>query len=302
MRWPRGTAERDPNPAASMALLDEVLDPPLGPGYHSAAEDRVAAGLPASSGTRTWLMFATSVVVGIICTVAAVTLRTPDPAAAEGREQVIARIEAAQEVGDEQRLLVEQLRAEVGALEQQALATEGTGDQIAAAAVQAGAIAVRGPGVEVTLADAEQVPDAAPGDEADPERVNARDLQLVVNGLWLAGAEAVSINEHRLTSTSAIRFAGQAIIVDFRGLTPPYVVRAIGDPDALARETSSGLTGAYLAELRQQLGLQAEVSSPDAITIGAAERLITRVGAVATLDPGSEPTPGLPSPDPLEER
>ena len=36
----------------------------------------------------------------------------------------------------------------------------------------------------------------------------------LVNGLWQAGAEAISINGQRLTSTSAIRFAGQAILVD----------------------------------------------------------------------------------------
>ena len=50
MRFPRlGQAQRDPDPAASMALLGEVLDPPIGPGYHSAAQARVDAGLPASS-------------------------------------------------------------------------------------------------------------------------------------------------------------------------------------------------------------------------------------------------------------
>lgn len=301
MRWPRGAPERDPNPAASMALLEEVLDPPLGPGYHSAAQDRVAAGLPASSGTRTWLMFATSVVLGLIGSVAAVTLRAPDPAAAEGRVQVIERIEAAQLAGDEQSRLVEQLRAEVADLEQAALAEgPGTGTQIVEAAELAGAVAVRGPGVEVRLDDADRVPDAAPGDEVEPERVNARDLQLVVNGMWLAGAEAVSVNDHRMTSTSAIRFAGEAIIVDFRGLTPPYVVRAIGDPEGLARETSTGLTGAYLAELEQQLGLATEVVAVDVLTLGAAERLTTREGSVAT-EPEADPTPGAPRTDPSEE-
>lgn len=292
MRWPsvkRG--ERDPNPAASMALLEEVLDPPVGPGYHSAAQARVAAGLTPSPGLNTLLMFVVALVLGFLVTVAAVTLRAPDPAAAATRAELITRIEAAQAAGDEQVLRVEALRAEILALEQQqARVAEGAEGEriIAATALNAGARAVQGPGVVVTLEDAKRRTDEAPGEERKPERVNARDLQLVVNGLWSAGAEAISVNEHRMTSTSAIRFAGEAIIVDFRGLTPPYVVKAIGDPDRLAAETSSGLTGAYLSELRRQLGLGTAVSASDLITVGAAERLTTRVAEESGTDTQTE--------------
>lgn len=265
-----------------MALLNEVIQAPLGPGYHSAAQRRLDAGLPASSGTRTWLMLLTAVLLGLLGTVAVVTLRTPDPAAAEGRAQIVERIEAAQAAGDEQRVQVEQLRADIAALEQEASESQGEARQelIAAAGMQAGAQAVQGPGVVVVLDDA-TTSDQAPGEAGEPERINARDLQIVVNGLWSAGAEAISINGHRMTSTSAIRYAGEAIIVDFRGLAPPYEVRAIGDPEALGRETSEGVTGAYLGELRSQLRLRADVTTSTEIQIGAAERLSTRLGTVA---------------------
>ena len=66
MRFPRRTSVGqgpDRDPAASMALLEEVLDPPVGPGYHSAAEARREAGLPASSGFSTTLMFVTALVL-----------------------------------------------------------------------------------------------------------------------------------------------------------------------------------------------------------------------------------------------
>ena len=76
--------------------------------------------------------------------------------------------------------------------------------------------------------------DAAEGGARPQQgRVIAKDLQFVTNALWESGAEAVSINGKRLTSTSAIRFAGSAIIVDFRPLTRPYVITALGDPQAL---------------------------------------------------------------------
>ncbi|AXH95267.1 DUF881 domain-containing protein [Ornithinimicrobium avium] len=284
MRFLRlGQASRDPDPAASMALLGEVLDPPIGPGYHSAARARVEAGLPASSGSRTWLLFVTAVVLGMLVTVAAVTLRAPDPVAAETRKQLITRIEAAQEAGDASGARVEELRAEILSIEQErARLEEGPAAEraITSAGEQAGARAVSGPGVVIVLEDASSGGEGAPGLDGPGERVNARDVQLVVNGLWSAGAEAVSVNGHRLTSTSAIRFAGEAIIVDFRSLAPPYEIRAIGDPERLAAETSSGVTGAYLDQLRGQLGIASRVSVQEDVTIASAERLTTRYGHV----------------------
>lgn len=284
MRWPsRSGVQRNPDPAASMALLEEVLDPPVGPGYHSAAEARQRAGLAPSSGSRTWLMLLTALALGFLITVSAVTLRTPDPAAAETRAQLIERIEAAEEEGDEQSRRLEILRADILLLEQrQALAAEGpVGErEITETGILVGAGTVVGPGVVVSLADATRAVDEAPGEESDPERINARDIQQVVNGLWAAGAEVVAVNDQRLTSMSAIRFAGEAIIVDFRTIAAPYEVRAIGDPARLETEATTGPTGAYLRELRQQLALQAEVAVRDSITIGPAERLSTRVGTV----------------------
>lgn len=311
MTWPRlgprgqgdgdgPTEERDP--AASMALLTEVLDPPVGPGYRSAAEKRLEQGLPASSGTRTWLVLAVSVLLGLIFTAAATSLGGQDQGSGEARTQLVERIEIAQETGDAYRSTVEQLRSDISALEQQALDREAAGGapgeapqsaasrRIAAAGLEAGATAVQGPGVIVRLADAAPR-DASPGEVIEAERINSRDIQLVVNALWSAGAEAISVNGHRMTSTSAIRFAGKAIIVDFRGLTPPYEIVAIGDPERLGEESATGLVGAYLAELRSQLGLRAEVEEVDLVTIGAAERLTTRVSSVGLDELPADPSP-----------
>ena len=96
-----------------------------------------------------------------------------------------------------------------------------------------------GPGLVVRLDDA-----AGDGDGADVDprtdvddsgRVTDRDLQTVVNEVWAAGAEAVAVNGQRLTALSAIRSAGDAILVDFRPLTPA-VRRSwrVGDPTRCA--------------------------------------------------------------------
>ena len=66
--------------------------------------------------------------------------------------------------------------------------------------LQTGAVAVTGPGVRMVVND-------APNASADAEFVLDKDLRNIVNGLWQAGAEAISINGQRITTRSAIRFA-----------------------------------------------------------------------------------------------
>ena len=123
-------------------------------------------------------------------------------------------------------------------------------------AVETGFVAVSGPGLRITVDDEPQ---------GDPDgRVRATDLRLLVNGLWSAGAEAISVNGRRLTSLSAIVNSDIAIQVNKGPLSPPYVVQAIGDQDLQADlvETGSGLTFFALAE---QFGFVVErdnVTSP----------------------------------------
>ncbi|HEV3474133.1 MAG TPA: DUF881 domain-containing protein [Actinomycetota bacterium] len=95
----------------------------------------------------------------------------------------------------------------------------------------AGLGGVTGPGLVVELEDSSQV--ATTRGELTDFRIQDVDLQLVVNALWTAGAEAVSINGRRVTSTTAIREAGDAVLVNFTAVSSPYRVSAIGDPEAL---------------------------------------------------------------------
>ena len=100
--------------------------------------------------------------------------------------------------------------------------------------MRAGMTAMTGPGLEVVLADSDRQTD----DPAEQEALTIQDvdLQLVVNALWGAGAEAVAVNGQRLVATSPIRGAGETITVNFRPLAPPYRIRAIGaDREAFER-------------------------------------------------------------------
>ncbi len=73
-------------------------------------------------------------------------------------------------------------------------------------------------------------------------RIYDRDVQDVANALWAVGAEAITVNDQRLTAQTAIRSAGEAVLVDFRPLSPPYVLRAVGNVDAMEPAFADGPT------------------------------------------------------------
>lgn len=280
---PRRVAEADKDPAASMALLREVMNPPLDPGYASSADRRERAGRPRSTGGRTVLLAVSSVLLGFLLSVAAQTLRTPDPADATTRAELSERIETADALGDERVTQIAELRQEISALQEDRVAPVVDQSQLDRAALAAGATAVVGEGVLLTLNDP-----PLSADRQDEDRVLSRDLQTIVNGLWAEGAEAIAINEQRLTATSTIRFAGQAIVVDLKALARPYEVAVIGEQDRLIEELRSGSTGTYLTELRSDYGIVVDLAPQDEVTLPAAFRLSTRVGHVPDETPASE--------------
>jgi uncharacterized protein YlxW (UPF0749 family) len=94
--------------------------------------------------------------------------------------------------------------------------------------ILAGLAPVRGPGVVLVLDDSRaQIP---AGVDPNLYIVHEYDLRDVVNILWLAGSEAVAINEERLVSSSSIYCLGSTVIVNDTRLSPPYIIQAIGNP------------------------------------------------------------------------
>jgi len=95
-----------------------------------------------------------------------------------------------------------------------------------------GLTSVKGPGLVISLNDANNT-DGLEVDQIDLARVFDSDFQLLVNSLWSSGAESISINGNRLVATSAIRAAGDAILVNYRPLLPPYEILVIGSNDMI---------------------------------------------------------------------
>jgi hypothetical protein len=127
-------------------------------------------------------------------------------------------------------------------------------------------------------------------DSADLSRVQDRDLQDLANALWLSGAEAVSINAQRLAPTSAIRSAGGAILVDFRPLTSPYLVQAVGDPKRLRSRFDGSASARRFRGYVKQYGMRYAVRTSGDLRLPAAPAPDLRYAA-----PAPEPSAGSPS-------
>jgi uncharacterized protein YlxW (UPF0749 family) len=121
--------------------------------------------------------------------------------------------------------------------------------------------------------------------------VKDTDLQQAANALWAGGAEAIAINGMRLTATSTIRQAGEAILVDFRPVTSPYEVVALG-PDELADGFRDGYAGKFFGELARRYGMSFETDEVDGVTLDAATELKLRV-AKPSPPPAPSGSPAL---------
>lgn len=168
----------------------------------------------------------------------------------------------------------QQAQADFEAAQQAKLSGTSLGQQAAARLDKlSGAVGyteVTGNGIELVVDDA-PVDVSAPNDAMTPGQVQDRDLQIVVNGLWQSGATAIAINDRRISATTAIRAAGEAILVNYRPLIPPYSVKAIApNADKLAAKFRDGSSALLLEQLQERYGVVWELNTIGQTTIPAA--------------------------------
>ncbi|ALC31012.1 MULTISPECIES: DUF881 domain-containing protein [Streptomyces] len=278
----RSTPSPPARPDASMSLLNNVMDHSLDEGYAEASARRKAdgsAGLPRTLRSKLWLA-AGLVVAALVVTLGAAEARVSAPVVAKEREELIDRINAETRAADTLESEVDALRHDVSERQRKALEQHG-GDQGELVALLSGATPVEGPGVKLVVDDAKNTDQGGGGPResssfADTGRVRDRDMQRVVNGLWEAGAEAIAINGQRLTALSAIRAAGDAILVDNRPLVPPYTVLAVGDGKNLAAAFRDSADGQYLNALKESFDIRTSLSDQAKVRLPAAPSLIVR--------------------------
>ncbi len=266
-----------------MSLLTHVMDHSLDEGYAEASARREAegtAGLPRTLKAKLALA-AGLVLAAMVVTLGAAQARIAAPVLAKERQELIDRVQRADEHADGLERDIERLRENVASRQREALKQHG-GDQGQLVALLSGATEVQGPGLKLVVDDAKGSSSGGGGKPrenagfSDTGRLRDRDMQKIVNGLWQSGAEAISINGQRLTALSAIRAAGDAILVDNRPLVPPYEVLAVGDKKRLGTSFQDSADGQYLHALQENYGIRATLSPADGLRLPAASSLTVR--------------------------
>lgn len=256
-----------------MSLLNDLFQHSIDEGYAEAAARREAEGKPASSGAlpaRSPAMMAGLLVIGLLFTTAAMNVQRDAGVVSAEKTSLLEQVEQASDRSTALEDEVSVLEDDILEIETRTGKNLAQGEELRQSMSEAQAVVgtapVTGPGIVVTVNNPE------PGgefDDCDPslQVVLDYDLQQVLNGLWAVGAEAVSINDERVTPLTAMRSVNDVILVNIRPIAPPYVISAIGDPQRLAGEFLDGPGGKYLQQIFQTCGIQFTIENRESLRL-----------------------------------
>lgn len=246
-------------------LLTLITEHSLDDDYAEVARRRDTTET-APRGRSAWVAAAVVTVFGVLAATAAVqTSRNQDTEDA-GRATLIAKVRSERAALDRQEASIASLQRANIELEDaraEVVADQRTTDaRLRRLETVTGYGATTGPGVRIVVDD-------APGGDLT-QLVRDEDLALLVDGLWGAGAEAISINDQRLTALTAIRNVGPAIHVNSRPVNPPYTVEAIGDTLSLQADLLDTTHGQQFFDLADDLGFEYAMKNESTLTLPAA--------------------------------
>jgi uncharacterized protein YlxW (UPF0749 family) len=258
------------------SLLRSLLSDHLDPGYAAAAEAKAA-------GTRRkwWQAWAWQIggalVIATVFAAAVGQARSTAPGVRETQHVLAGSVKSAEATANDATARRNALAAQVDAERRTRLEGDERGQQLLGgldvANFAAAATPVIGPGLTITVTDPGMSKDLS---DVSKERLPGsqqvildRDLQLVVNSLWVSGAEAVSVGGVRIGPNVTIRQAGGGILVDNQPISSPYAILAIGPPHAMQDvfDRTPGLQRLRLLE--SSYGVGVNVSSGDGLTLPA---------------------------------
>ena len=247
------------DPAASMSLLKAILENPLDAGYgiyHAKA----------SYGTTSIFHRTVTILIAIALGIGAGFAISGLRAQARGdvHSSLLSHAQTQTQQITQMRDEVAKLRTHVKELS----AEQGQSSihEDAATALANADTPVSGAGLKVTLTDAAN---AVSSRQSGQGQVRDQDIRMVVNALWGAGAEAVSVNGQRIGPGSFIRTAGSAI-------SSPYTIEAIGDANTLSLSLVRGSTGDYLSSAESLTGIKLSAQSVKEMTLNARDNRSTR--------------------------
>lgn len=258
------------------SLLRSLLSDHLDPGYAAAAKAK------AEGRRRTWWQawawqVGGALLIAAVIAAAVAQARSTAPGVRESQQVLAGSVRSAETATNDVAARRDALIGQVDAERRSRLEGDERGQQLLAeldvANFAAAATPVIGPGLTITVTDPGMSKDLS---DVSKQRVEGsqqvildRDLQLVVNSLWVSGAEAVSVGGVRIGPNVTIRQAGGGILVDNQPISSPYVILAVGPPHAMQDvfDRSSGLQRLRLLETSYGVGVS--VSAGDGLAVPA---------------------------------
>ena len=284
--------EHDASERMRTPLLALITAEALERDYQLVAQRRVAAGGPPHGKDRLpgrIGVVAVVAVFGILLTVAAVQTSANADADSASRASLIERIGVRRDAVQDLQGEISDLRDGNSDGERRLLATGDAVNEVEGQAAELGAAtgftAVQGVGIRIEI-------DNSPTADPDTEHIRDSDLALLVNGLWTAGAEAISINQQRISASTAIRNSGTAIEINSTGIAPPYVVQAIGNIDTLSSRLVETSSGAEFAVLAGNYGWSYDVDNVDELRLPAAPVRLRQLRSATQLTKSDRPPEG----------
>lgn len=206
------------------------------------------------------------IVLGIMLSIEFKTIKNGGTVALQRAEDLTNKLKEVQSERDGLKKQLADLENKINTYEESAsktsAITKSLKDDLVKYKVLAGLTDVQGPGVIVTINDSQKA--VQPGGNANPFLVHDEDLLKVVNELRSAGAEAISLNDERLISTSEIRCVGSTVNVNSSRFAAPYVIRAIGSPETL--EAALKLKGGVVDTL-SNWGIEVKIKKSNNILV-----------------------------------
>ena len=145
--------------------------------------------------------------------------------------------------------------------------------QLEEARIAAGLIPLTGTGIVLQLDDSQAL--VPPGGSQADYLVGSRDIRSVVEELWVAGAEAIAINDERVTPTTAVIDIGSSLLVNSAYLAPPYQVTAIGAPDLYERLSRSPGFIDFVRARAEAYGIRLSFAEPETVDMPAFAGTVT---------------------------
>lgn len=268
-----GAPMRIPVPSLLQSLLSGHLDP----GYAAAAAAREAGAKPRPRlGEWAWQLLA-ALAIATVFAVAAAQAQITAPAAREAQHTLAGRVRAVEAATRHASAARDALTDQVDAERHAKLGMDENGRQLLSnldtANIVAAATPMIGPGLTVTVTDpgmSKDLSDVSKQRVAGSQQVILdRDLQLVVNSLWVSGAEAIAVGGVRIGAGVTIRQAGGGILVDNQPITSPYAIVAIGPPHGMADAFNRSPGLQRLRLLETSYGVEVSVSAGDGLSVPA---------------------------------